>query len=195
MKKILVLSVVVLSIVAFGCGARCKEAQEKILLPMQNTVTYLDTNPDGSALAGSGCAFITDQLKGFPNGAATIRKIADSKFSDTFSRCLQWETSMRYVCHGSQYGSPIGCYLERYTYCAKWEYNTVHNPGYQETMDFAHHLDLAYDRAHKMCVQASMGNHDQAYQESRDLLLFLKGDLVPEGNRVYAMACNALEIK
>ena len=67
--------------------------------------------------------------------------------------------------------------------------SVVYEPGYDLAIELSQNLDIMYDKANHMCAQATSGNHDVAYSESRDLLTFLKAEVKPDSERVYAMAC------
>lgn len=142
---------------------------------------------------------ILSQFEKLPEGAATIRRIANHRFSHTESRCVRWERSDRYVCdsyeHGYPYGGPYHryrvCRWEPYTYCAAYDTDLIEEPGYTEAVQLARNLEATFERAQKLCRQAEEGDVNGAEFASRDLLQFLKTDVRPSSDRVYAMACGS----
>lgn len=97
-QKWIVLSFASLAMTLTACGSRCEKAKEEIIQPVENVVTYLQTNPEGEALAKEGCGGILGNFEGLSDGADTIRDIARSEYSDSYSRCIQYVTSYRLDC-------------------------------------------------------------------------------------------------
>lgn len=97
-QKWIVLSLASFTMTLTACGSRCEKAKEEIIQPVENVVTYLATNPDGDALAKEGCGGILGNFEGLNDGAETIRDIARSEYSDSYSRCIQYVTSYRLDC-------------------------------------------------------------------------------------------------
>ena len=186
-----------ISLFASGCGKQCKKAYKHIVKPSNTVISYLDTNPGGQTLAAAGCGYILKEFQKIPEGAQTVRRIADQRFTHVNRYCLYWNEGTRYRCYRSGYHPPHHnphhprpyCRWERYTYCGRWTHDTVYEPGYDLAIELSQNLDIMYDKANHMCAQATSGNHDVAYGESRDLLTFLKAEVKPDSERVYAMAC------
>jgi hypothetical protein len=190
MKKILMVLVAGgIAIAGTGCGRQCKKAREEILEPAQVVTAYLQANPDGETLAMTGCPMILTQFERLPHGARVIRRIAETRFTHTESHCLYWRTEYRYDCrYAGPYRRPV-CHAYPYTYCGQWEYDVIREPGYATAVELSQKLDDLYARTHRMCGQASAGNYDGAYRESRELLAYIVGEVKPDGDRVYALAC------
>ncbi|MGZ3688357.1 MAG: hypothetical protein ACXWPM_12290 [Bdellovibrionota bacterium] len=190
MRSLLVLSAVVAASAMglAGCEGRCQQAREQIITPMQTALGYLSTDPDGNSLAHGGCDTLLKLMETIPGGAQLVRDTANSTFTDTYSRCVDWVTAYRYRCYTNNIGQQV-CYQERYLYCGHYEYFQTHEEGYQEAVDLSAELDQAYDRTHHLCGQAINGNLDAARAEARDLVRFLVTDVKPRGDKVYALAC------
>ena len=188
-----------LILVGTGCARQCRQAKESILQPTQSVAGYLQTQPSGLELANAGCTLMLSQFEKLPEGAATIKRIADQRFSHTESHCVRWERSERYVCeyfeHGSPYGGPYyrhrRCHWEPYSYCVAYDTDLIEEPGYREAVQLARNLDLTYERTQKLCRQAESGDFNGAEFASRDLLQFLKEEVRPSSDRVYALACGS----
>lgn len=200
-RKILILLFTLsLLMLLSGCGKQCKKARNQIIKPTNIVLNYLASDPSGETLANSGCSMILKQFKDIPKGANVIRKLADSRFTHTNARCLYWNTGYHYRCYPRHYatGRPPyhpphhnqpSCYYEPYRYCGQWQYDTVQEPGYAQAIEFSQELDEMYAKTHHMCGQAAAGNQPEAYDESRSLLYFLRTEVKPDGDTVYAMAC------
>ncbi len=183
----------ILALSGAGCGKQCREAKKAILEPTDRVVQYLNTRPSGDELANAGCTLILSEFEKLPEGAATVKRIADERFSHTESRCIRWERADRYVCR--YYGGPHyryrRCRWEPYSYCAAYDTDFVEEPGYREAVELSRNLDLTFERAQKLCRLAETGDLTGAEFASRDLLTFLTTEVRPDSDRVYAMACGA----
>jgi hypothetical protein len=164
-----------------GCGQYCERARNEVLEPIQKTTAYLQSNPSGETLL--------DNVKGLPAGAEVIRRLADSKFAHSYSKCVTWAKSSRFYCYPQPYPQKPICYSEPYEYCAKWEHDVIYDPGFTMALDLSQDLDGLYERTHHMCGQAAAGNYENAYSESRDILNYVISEVKPGGDRVYALAC------
>jgi len=188
---------VVLLVVATGCGKNCKKAREDIIQPTEGVMSYLRTNPSGQALAAAGCDWILDQFEQIPEGADIVRKIAETRFTHTNSRCLYWVPAQRMHCtyppaHGPRppgYQPRPQCWYEHYNYCGRWDHSIVQEPGYAEAMELSRDLDVMYDRAQRACATANAGDFAGANYQARQLLRFIRNEVKPNGDRVYQLAC------
>jgi|GEM_PF-6447448 len=189
----IILPTVVLAFYGSACAKQCREARESILEPTDRVVQYLTTRPSGEELANAGCTLILSEFERLPVGAATIKRIADERFSHTESRCIRWERADRYVCryYGGPYSRYRRCRWEPYSYCAAYDTDLIEEPGYREAVELSRNLDLTFERAQKLCRLAETGDLGGAEFASRDLLSFLSSEVRPESDRVYSMACGA----
>jgi hypothetical protein len=189
------LLVAVLSLSLFGaaCGKQCREAREAIIKPTQKVAEYLKTSPSGQELANAGCALILSDFAKLPEGAVTIREIADQRFTHDISRCLDWRQGNRYVCEefGDYYNRYRRCRWAPYTYCAAWSSEQVQEPGYRQAMDLAKNLDLLFEQTQRLCRLADTGSTVDAEFESRRMLEFLEKEVIPNSQATYRMACGA----
>jgi hypothetical protein len=180
-----------------GCAKQCRQARDTILEPTQAVAGYLQTQPSGQEFLNAGCSLILSQFEKLPEGAATIRRIADQRFSHSENRCIRWQHSDRMVCHANVHGHAghghghRHCRWEPYSYCADYETDLIEEPGYREAVQLALDLDLTFARAHELCRQSEGGDLNGAEFASRDLLQFLKDKVRPSSDRIYAMACGS----
>jgi hypothetical protein len=189
----IILPTLILAFHGTACGKQCREAKEAILEPTDRVVQYLSTRPTGEELANAGCTLILSEFERLPEGAATIKRIADERFKHTESRCVRWERADRYVCRysGGPYYRYRHCRWEPYSYCGAYDTDLIEEPGYREAVELSRNLDLTFERTQKLCRLAETGDSIGAEFASRDLLAFLTSEVRPDSDRVYAMACGS----
>ena len=81
-----------------ACGSRCEDAQKRVIEPIQILSSYLNTQPKGEDLVSS-CETILENINGLPEGADTIRQIAQDRYVNSYAVCSRYATGVRLVCN------------------------------------------------------------------------------------------------
>lgn len=173
-----------------ACGRHCRLAKTRVLEPTQWLATYLEKRPDGAELASTGCPRLIPQIDSLPQGAATLRRLAEQRFAHERSECVDWREEYRYRCYpGTDPRKPPVCYRELYRFCAHWAIDSAQNPGYTRAMELSRKVDRTYALAHTLCGHALSGRRGDANLAARELFHFLVTDVQPESEAIYAQAC------
>jgi hypothetical protein len=93
-----------------------------------------------------------------------------------------------YPPHGPGHYNPGDCWPEEYSYCAAYEYETIHDPAYEVAIRLSQELDSMFAQAHQVCALAASANYDAAASGARDLNAYMLMNVKPDGDRVYAAA-------
>ena len=173
-----------------GCKDSCREMTDQVLQPTNAAQALMNTFHNGNDVASS-CQALLNTLKTIPQGAQTIRDVANSKFSDSYSTCVQWTwgTRWEYQCWVEWHHEVCRSNPVQYQYCSAYEHHTTHDSGYTAAMDLSNHLDVFYAKANDLCGLAVAGNLDGAFASTRELINYLAYTVNPENDQVYALAC------
>lgn len=187
MKKIVALLGALAMLTALSACHECKHLTSQVLQPTSAAQALIATFHTGQDVANA-CPALLTTVKSIPAGAATLRDIANYKFSDSYSECVDWEYGTRWECYGNEWHEH--CRPVHYSYCAQWETHTTHDNGYTQAMNLSANLDILFEKMNAMCGTAGAGNTDAALNAAHDISEYLQGTIKPESDEVYALACN-----